>query len=699
MRETITIQEPPESWREAQKIDARSFQSSSLTRNLECPSTVTLVPKLTLWNLKLLIGLIRESTKLTDFIIDLDDYRSRELLLIEDIVALNEALQSNESLIKISLYSGFLGDEWETRNISAEKKAIYRTLSNLIANAKIYQQRNQTFDIDAKKVKSSVPAVFPTNQSPIEAEHLRAEETFIIDIPAAMTPIVKLKDQELDVEYYSDEIDSFRENDLVGYRASDISFIKFLLKINVLYFQEDNLQPEKKLKCKTFEKKTGTIDESCVFFIDVIRKIEEAYKHEFQESTLNQNNSIKYFDPDLLDDNFHHASIVAPYEATNEETRDDHAEYWGLNFKSRESMEDYYKNRSELFALYVFLRRIAILHRRTNFKKPFKKFKKFYNKEYIHRKLLAAPVQYDENHWNLGLHEWLLRAQFMEAFERTAGCRNNVNSHIPPISGRWKLERPVTPSFIGFHWYEFNWLDAQFLMRARIDNVIFRHNLEGHIGAVYSPEGNQLTKFVDKQTLHNAGFDTELKKIFTDSTCPAIFALRICNFFLGHCLHDNLADNFGEAQRRVGFTANGVSTAPTPDRLSRFQQLLFPKLKKERRNLEIWRRDLCKQSELAKLASTNAQQAGANLKVMFENHEDYNQYKTEVIPIVNSESTQVTYHGATGTDNNSTPLTVEGSATSTSTVMPSATGLFAPSRSTILNDLLVQAQISARSNS
>lgn len=220
-------------------------------------------------------------------------------------------------------------------------------------------------------------------------------------------------------------------------------------------------------------------------------------------------------------------------------------------FSTLKDCEIFFNDRVNMFCLYVFLRRCAILYRDTPHKKPYKLLCAFIKKDpdAIKKRIRAKPVQFSQLHWNVGLHEWLTCENTLNAIIRT-GTRSTVPgvSHLQGIEG---LELFATGYRFKFSWPEFNWIDFQFLIRTQTNSVIFNStqsnlveqtdHLSGHTGSV-NRSAQPKTASIGSRAVGQPGFHDRINKHFNESSQLDEYIEKVAACFDQELLHHRIAD-------------------------------------------------------------------------------------------------------------------------------------------------------------
>lgn len=407
--------------------------------------------------------------------------------------------------------------------------------------------------------------------------------------------------------YYIEDhlyIDSHPNKNIL--RETNLKFLKILIRNDLVIQTNEN-------GCIAVEFTEQKIS-------NVIANIEWHYKQDW------------FHDSDLHDDIFEHFQVISPTLAYSPTLSQEFINRNFNNFidititdpatqeaEARKYCTQFLRDRSKLFCLYIFLRRCAILHRDTNYVQPFLHLLNFLsiksNLTFLKKKLRAETFVYAGDILATGLHEWLERALIIPALKRTAGYFNDITptaTHILPVQGYCSLNGSPNQFFI---FSEFNWLDFQFLIRNQTKDIIFPHNMNGHIGAVfggllydsyglalraktkggyrYDPSTQQTT-WIDITTNDPflcQDFNANINDFFYQSNNIWQLMTNIHHFFETKLLHDQTI-NFQPA-RTPSFFPDALH-AHTYDGVNARKA----KLKEAHDLMKIWFRDLYTQSYL-----------------------------------------------------------------------------------------------------
>lgn len=374
-------------------------------------------------------------------------------------------------------------------------------------------------------------------------------------------------------------------------RKSNLSFLKILNKSGLFYIDSHR---------KFIWKK----DLSLKDIKDITKHILEGYK----------NNT--FYDSDLGDDIFEHFNVVSPVVAHDKALKKQFIEKNLDKFHNLKECENFIKIRSNLFCLYVFLRRVAILYRDTKYKQPFELLSNLLSDKANFNKFKANYLRvkqtlYADDYWATGLHEWLTCETTIIALNRTAGIFQDVQACLKPVEGelffysnRFVLsdegklirKKPTSTYFI---FSEFNWLDFQFLVRTGTNHVIFQ-NLNGHPGAVHKEiietEANNNTRPTKGKGPLTKGsylFHKKIVKAFKRSKTIDEYMDSVTGIYYKFVFND-LTKSI-EPTKYQSFLSDGTPTN-NYKRLRFFQE---GKLKSSRESMDNWRKEIAIQQELS----------------------------------------------------------------------------------------------------
>jgi len=230
----------------------------------------------------------------------------------------------------------------------------------------------------------------------------------------------------------------------------------------------------------------------------------------------------------------------------------------------------YIRTRIEVFKVYIYLRRCAILYRdskREAHKQPLLDLLSFLsekaNLKWLKSKLRVEAVGLKDENWNSGLHEWLTCEKTVEAIRRTAGMVEGVEACLSEC-----IWASTNSSGEGIEYYcsEFNWLDMQLLLRTPNKFVIFksdRNMIEGgHGGAVNIMENPQkatvgVCKKATTHTISEAEFHDRLNCLFNSSRDVNDFFFCVHSLYEGIIFHDQTPVCASKERR---YLVNGTKT-------------------------------------------------------------------------------------------------------------------------------------------
>lgn len=292
-------------------------------------------------------------------------------------------------------------------------------------------------------------------------------------------------------------------------------------------------------------------------------------------------NDVDY-DSDLWDDIFDSDEIFRPVYSAKDPNKQDHHRRKKENidyhldeellrkFKNMTDCKKYIRTRIEVFKVYIYLRRCAILYRDSKsevHKQPLLDLLSFLsdkaNLDWLKSKLRVKAVSLKDENWNSGLHEWLTCEKTVEAIRRTAGMVEGVQSCLTECI--WASTNSSGKE-IEYYCSEFNWLDMQLLLRTPNKFVIFksdRNMIEGgHGGAVNIMENPSkatvgVCKKATAHTISEAEFHDRLNCLFDLSRNVNDFFFCVHLLYEGIIFHDQTPVCASKEKR---YLVNGTRT-------------------------------------------------------------------------------------------------------------------------------------------